>query len=173
MKSEHWSLSQRTKLAHRFAESVLCLYAAEWLHKGIHSDGIVFFPSIETKELELTEPHLASFGYLTPVPMTRSLAARISRLTLITMLTCILCIKENALRRKATRIPFASLSIYTASALCFSRSHSKYRSILFSRKSFPHSQQRTLPMPMSMRPTSGRMKLCPILRQVLLSEKPT
>ena len=65
-KSEHWSLSQKIKLAHRIAESVLYLHAAQWLHKGIRSDGIVFFPSVETEKIELTEPLLAGFEYSRP-----------------------------------------------------------------------------------------------------------
>jgi hypothetical protein len=60
------SSSQRAKPAHSISESVLYLHAAQWLHKGIRSDGIVFSPDVNTKKIELVEPRMAGFEFLRP-----------------------------------------------------------------------------------------------------------
>ena len=54
------------KPAHRIAESVLFLHAAQWLQKGIRSEGKVFFPRIETKKIKLIEHQLAGYEYSCP-----------------------------------------------------------------------------------------------------------
>ncbi|EXJ58610.1 hypothetical protein A1O7_06037 [Cladophialophora yegresii CBS 114405] len=38
------SLTQRIRLAHNLSESVMYLHSINWLHKGIRSENIIFFP---------------------------------------------------------------------------------------------------------------------------------
>lgn len=60
------SLSERTALAHKIADSVLYLNAVGWFHKGIRSDGIVFCPNSKTLVVELREPFMTGFEYARP-----------------------------------------------------------------------------------------------------------
>ena len=59
------SLTARIKLAHAVASSLLYLHAVDWLHKGLRSDSILFFPS-PGDEPDYTNPTLAGFDYARP-----------------------------------------------------------------------------------------------------------
>lgn len=58
------SLTDRIALSRRIAECVLYLHAVSWLHKGLRSDSIVFFP-IEDK-VDITRPYVTGYDYARP-----------------------------------------------------------------------------------------------------------
>ena len=60
------SLTDRISLAHKIATCVLYLHAVNWLHKGLRSDSVLFFPPINTPATTLTQPYLTGFEYARP-----------------------------------------------------------------------------------------------------------
>jgi serine/threonine protein kinase len=60
------SLSARFQLARELARSVLLLHSANWMHKAISSDNIVFFPKSHSKERSLEGPFIVGFDYSRP-----------------------------------------------------------------------------------------------------------
>ena len=58
------SLTARIALAHRISVSVLYLHAVNWLHKGLRSDSIVFFPT--ESSTNISHPCLSGFEYSRP-----------------------------------------------------------------------------------------------------------
>lgn len=60
------SLTERIALAHRISVSVLYLHAVNWLHKGLRSDSIVFFPAAGSTTTEICHPVLSGFEYSRP-----------------------------------------------------------------------------------------------------------
>lgn len=58
------SLTERIALAHRISVSVLYLHAVNWLHKGLRSDSIVFFPTKSPRDV--SSPRLSGFEYSRP-----------------------------------------------------------------------------------------------------------
>lgn len=60
------SLTARVAMAHKLATSMLYLHAVKWLHKGLRSDGVTFFPDPKTQDIDFTEPYLSGFEYARP-----------------------------------------------------------------------------------------------------------
>lgn len=58
------SLTERIALAHRISVSVIYLHAVNWLHKGLRSDSIVFFPT--KSPTDISSPRLSGFEYSRP-----------------------------------------------------------------------------------------------------------
>ena len=59
------SLTERIALAHKIAVSILYLHAVNWLHKGLRSDSIVFFPTANAAT-DIRAPYLTGFEYSRP-----------------------------------------------------------------------------------------------------------
>lgn len=55
-------LGQRFQLARSIAVSILTLHVSGWLHKGLRSHNILFFPSSDLM-IEFSEPYLCGFEY--------------------------------------------------------------------------------------------------------------
>jgi hypothetical protein len=62
------SLTDRVALAHKISTSILYLHAVRWLHKGICSDCIIFFPASPGTGIDISygEPYLSGFEYSRP-----------------------------------------------------------------------------------------------------------
>jgi hypothetical protein len=70
------SLTARIKLCHAISEIVEKLHAVDWLHKGLRSHNIIFFPSDETDStadldddysgINFAEPYISGFDYSRP-----------------------------------------------------------------------------------------------------------
>ncbi|KAK0709391.1 hypothetical protein B0T26DRAFT_754608 [Lasiosphaeria miniovina] len=58
------SLSARLQLARELARSVLLLHSANWMHKALSSDNVVFFPRSDERPLE--SPFIVGFDYSRP-----------------------------------------------------------------------------------------------------------
>ena len=58
------SLTDRIFLAHRISTCVLYLHAVNWLHKGLRSDGVMFFPDSDTSSIK--HPYITGFEYARP-----------------------------------------------------------------------------------------------------------
>jgi hypothetical protein len=67
------SLSSRLRLASELAKSLLLLHFADWMHKAISSDNMIFFACNESGGRSLADPYLVGFDYSrTSVPNTPS-----------------------------------------------------------------------------------------------------
>ncbi len=64
---EEPSLTKRIELGHIIASALSCLHSVNWLHKGLRSANIVFFPD-KTKEsdVDLSKPYLCGFDFSRP-----------------------------------------------------------------------------------------------------------
>ncbi|KAI0183392.1 hypothetical protein EV127DRAFT_447295 [Xylaria flabelliformis] len=60
------ALEDRFQLAYNLATAFGLFHAAGWLHKGFHSNNIVFFERIEDRGLDETEPFIVGFQYSRP-----------------------------------------------------------------------------------------------------------
>ncbi|CAM1509517.1 Fc.00g032560.m01.CDS01 [Cosmosporella sp. VM-42] len=58
-------LGQRFDLAHRLAGAVALLHAANWIHKSLRSDNILFGGK-GTNDIDITEPYICGFQYSRP-----------------------------------------------------------------------------------------------------------
>ena len=58
------SLTDRIFLAHRISTCILYLHAVNWLHKGLRSDGVMFFRDFDTSRI--TKPYITGFEYARP-----------------------------------------------------------------------------------------------------------
>lgn len=58
------SLTERVSLAHKISTCVLYLHAVNWLHKGLRSDGVMFFPG--SSGSNITEPYISGYEYSRP-----------------------------------------------------------------------------------------------------------
>lgn len=58
------SLTDRVALAHKISTCVLYLHAVNWLHKGLRSDGVMFFPKSDTSGI--TDPFITGYEYSRP-----------------------------------------------------------------------------------------------------------
>ena len=58
-------LTDRIILAKAISNCLMCLHSVNWLHKGLRSHNIVFFPE-ETKTVDYSCPFLSGFGYARP-----------------------------------------------------------------------------------------------------------
>jgi hypothetical protein len=61
------SLSARLQLARELARSVLLLHSANWMHKALSSDNVVFFPQSDERSLE--NPFIVGFDYSRPADL--------------------------------------------------------------------------------------------------------
>ncbi|KAF4343590.1 prion-inhibition and propagation domain protein [Fusarium beomiforme] len=62
-------LEVRFKLAHRLASAVALLHAANWLHKSLRSDNIIF-GGTSADDADLAEPYICGFQYSRPAADT-------------------------------------------------------------------------------------------------------
>ena len=58
------SLTDRIALAHKISTCILYLHAVNWLHKGLRSDGVMFFPNSDTSNI--TDPYITGYEYSRP-----------------------------------------------------------------------------------------------------------
>ena len=58
------SLTDRISLAHKISTCMLYLHAVNWLHKGLRSDGVIFFPDSSTSSI--SEPYISGYEYARP-----------------------------------------------------------------------------------------------------------
>ena len=58
-------LTERISLAKAIANSLMSLHSVNWLHKGLRSENILFFPK-ENGTVEYASPYLSGFGYARP-----------------------------------------------------------------------------------------------------------
>ena len=56
-------LGQRFKLARKLAVSILTLHLSGWLHKGIRSHNVMFFPESADMPIDVSRPYLCGFDY--------------------------------------------------------------------------------------------------------------
>jgi hypothetical protein len=59
------SLTARVALARALTECLERLHAVNWLHKGLRSDNVLFFPT-ENEDCDLSKPYLSGFDYSRP-----------------------------------------------------------------------------------------------------------
>jgi serine/threonine protein kinase len=57
------SQTSRFQLAYELTMTVLHFHSAGWLHKGLRSENILFFPPIDKAPFTLTEPYIMGFEY--------------------------------------------------------------------------------------------------------------
>ena len=57
------SVSQRIQLALDLTTTLLHIHAGGWLHKGLRSDSILFFPASETAARTLADPYILGYEY--------------------------------------------------------------------------------------------------------------
>jgi serine/threonine protein kinase len=57
------SQTARFQLAYELATTVLHLHSAGWLHKGLRSENILFFPTSDNAPFTLNEPYVMGFEY--------------------------------------------------------------------------------------------------------------
>ncbi|OAF58896.1 hypothetical protein VC83_06172 [Pseudogymnoascus destructans] len=67
------SITDRVDLAKALANCILYLHSVNWLHKGLRSDNIIFFPRTgrgvqqnRTADLDYSEPYLSGFDFARP-----------------------------------------------------------------------------------------------------------
>lgn len=60
------SLTERIALAKAIANCLMSLHSVNWLHKGLRSHNIVFFPDGTTDDIDYASPTLSGFGYSRP-----------------------------------------------------------------------------------------------------------
>ena len=60
------SLTDRVTLAHKISTCVLYLHAVNWLHKGLRSDGVMFFPNSDSDTSSITDPYITGYEYSRP-----------------------------------------------------------------------------------------------------------
>ena len=58
------SLTDRVSLAHKISTCILYLHAVNWLHKGLRSDGVMFFPDSTTSSI--SEPYITGYEFARP-----------------------------------------------------------------------------------------------------------
>ena len=58
------SLTNRISLAHKLSTCMLYLHAVNWLHKGLRSDGVIFFPDRSTSSI--SEPYITGYEFARP-----------------------------------------------------------------------------------------------------------
>ena len=58
------SLTDRISLAHKISTCMLYLHAVNWLHKGLRSDGVIFFPDSSTSSI--SEPYITGYEFARP-----------------------------------------------------------------------------------------------------------
>ena len=58
------SLTDRISLAHKISTCMLYLHAVNWLHKGLRSDGVIFFPDSCTSSI--SEPYITGYEFARP-----------------------------------------------------------------------------------------------------------
>lgn len=58
------SLTDRISLAQKISTCVLYLHAVNWLHKGLRSDGVIFFPDSNTARIK--KPYITGYEYARP-----------------------------------------------------------------------------------------------------------
>lgn len=56
-------LSDRIQVAQKLSQWLLCFHTVNWLHKGLRSDSVLFFPSTER---DLGRPYVGGFEYSRP-----------------------------------------------------------------------------------------------------------
>ncbi|KAL8733074.1 MAG: hypothetical protein Q9181_003712 [Wetmoreana brouardii] len=56
------SLTSRVNLAHKIAQSLLYLHCVNWLHKGLRSENVLFFPTFNGGH-NIVSPYLTGFGF--------------------------------------------------------------------------------------------------------------
>lgn len=56
------SLTRRVALAHKISQCLMYLHSVNWLHKGLRSEKILFFPSSDAED-DLVAPYLTGFGF--------------------------------------------------------------------------------------------------------------
>ncbi|KAH6679568.1 prion-inhibition and propagation-domain-containing protein [Halenospora varia] len=65
-------VTERIRLAHAIANCLLYLHSVNWLHKGLRSHNIVFFPSTtgdtygSSQKIEYSKPYLSGFDFARP-----------------------------------------------------------------------------------------------------------
>lgn len=59
------SLTDRVCLAHKISTCVLYLHAVNWLHKGLRSDGVIFFPN-SSDARSIRNPYISGYEYARP-----------------------------------------------------------------------------------------------------------
>lgn len=59
------SLTDRVKLASAITHSIHYLHSTNWLHKGLRSHNIIFFPDLSTN-VDFSQPYLCGFDYARP-----------------------------------------------------------------------------------------------------------
>jgi hypothetical protein len=65
-KSPKPSLTERVALAKIIANCIRYLHSVNWLHKGLRSQNIIFFPRSQTNKVDYTKPYLSGFDYARP-----------------------------------------------------------------------------------------------------------
>ena len=58
------SLTDRIALAHKISTCMLYLHAVNWLHKGLRSDGVIFFADSSTSSI--SEPYITGYEFARP-----------------------------------------------------------------------------------------------------------
>ena len=59
-------VTDRIRLAHAIANCLLYLHSVNWLHKGLRSHNIVFFPSGKEQKIDYSKPYLSGFDFARP-----------------------------------------------------------------------------------------------------------
>lgn len=59
-------LTERVALAEALAKSLMSLHSVNWLHKGLRSGNIIFFPEGHRDIIDVSCPYLSGFGYARP-----------------------------------------------------------------------------------------------------------
>jgi hypothetical protein len=57
------SLTERIKLMRVLSETLECLHAVNWLHNGLQSSNILFFPNCGSESIEYDAPYISSLEY--------------------------------------------------------------------------------------------------------------
>ena len=58
------SLTDRVSLARKISTCMLYLHAVNWLHKGLRSDGVIFFPDSSTSSI--SDPYITGYEFARP-----------------------------------------------------------------------------------------------------------
>ncbi|KAH7329487.1 amidase signature domain-containing protein [Stachybotrys elegans] len=59
-------LGDRFRLAYNLATAFSCFHAAGWLHKGLHSNNILYFERVDNSGIDEMEPFITGFQYSRP-----------------------------------------------------------------------------------------------------------
>ena len=59
-------ITERIHLAHAVANCLLYLHSVNWLHKGLRSHNIVFFPGSKSSKVDYSKPYLSGFDFARP-----------------------------------------------------------------------------------------------------------